>query len=156
LALHPVHHLEGPVAAATGIREEVEEVVGLVVEAERVEAPEPERGVADPGVAVVPVASAARRLRQRSGARGRERAGGGVGQALERQRAALQIAAPWVVGELAAVEPLAPVLLGLVEPPAGVLEVARQRLLVVAHPGERGVAALALFQERARLAAPPL
>ena len=48
--------------------------------------------VADPRVAVVPVALAAGRLRQRGGQRGDHRAGGHVGQALEGQRRALRSA----------------------------------------------------------------
>ena len=69
------------------VGDEVEEVVGLPVEAERVEAPEHERGVADPRVAVVPVALAAGRLGQRRRRRGDHRAGRRVRQALQRQRA---------------------------------------------------------------------
>ena len=81
------------------VGDEVEEVVGLPVEAERVEAPQHERGVADPGVAVVPVALAAGRLGQRGGGRRHHRAGRRVGQALQRERAALEERAPRVVGE---------------------------------------------------------
>ena len=63
LAADAVHDLEvGRVLSDVG--DEVEEVVRLAREAERVEAPEHEGGVPDPGVAVVPVALAARRLRQ--------------------------------------------------------------------------------------------
>ncbi len=90
--------------------DEGEEVVGLPVEAEGVQAPEGERRVADPGVAVVPVPFAAAGLRQRRGGRGEQRAGRRVRQALERQRAALQVDAPRVVGELALGDPLPPVL----------------------------------------------
>ena len=63
LAAHPVHHLE-LVLAAGHVGDEVEEVVGLPVEAQRVEAPQGERRVAQPAVAVVPVALAAGRLGQ--------------------------------------------------------------------------------------------
>ena len=73
--------------AACDVGDEVEEVVGLPVEAERVEAPEHERGVADPRVAVVPVALAARRLGQGGRGRGDHRAGRRVRQPLQRQRA---------------------------------------------------------------------
>ena len=69
LAADAVHDLQLVLLADLG--EEVEEVVGLPVEAERVEAPEHERRVAHPGVAVVPVAVAAGRLGQR-GRRGRD------------------------------------------------------------------------------------
>ena len=67
-------------------------------------------------VAVVPVALAARRLGQRGGGRGDERAGRRVRQALERQRAALEVGAPGVVGEVAVVEPVLPVVRGPDEP----------------------------------------
>ena len=53
------------------------------------QAAEREGRVAHPGEAVVPVALAARRLGQRGRRRGDQRAGRRVGQALERQRAAL-------------------------------------------------------------------
>ena len=56
--------------AARHVGDEVEEVARLPVEAQGVEAPQRERGVADPRVAVVPVALAARGLRQRGGGRG--------------------------------------------------------------------------------------
>ena len=91
-AVDPVHDLQPALRGLGAVGDEVEEVVGLPVEAERVEAPERERGVADPGVAVVPVALAAGRLGQRGGGGGDDRAGRRVGQALERERAALQVA----------------------------------------------------------------
>ena len=92
LAADPVHDLQArPSSSPATSADEVEEVVGLPVEAERVEAPEHERRVADPRVAVVPVALAAGRLGQRRRRRGDHRAGRRVGQALERQRAALQV-----------------------------------------------------------------
>ena len=62
LAAYAVEHLQGPLGG--DVADEVEEVVRLVVDAERVQRPQRERGVADPRVAVVPVAQAARRLRQ--------------------------------------------------------------------------------------------
>ena len=58
-----VHDLEVALLGLRHVGDEVEEVVRLPVEAERVEAPERERRVADPGVAVVPVALAARASR---------------------------------------------------------------------------------------------
>ena len=108
LAADPVHDLELGLLVVGHVGDEVEEVVGLLVEAERVQRPQHERGVADPGEAVVPVAVATRRLGQRGGARGDDRARGGVRQALERECAALQIGAPRVVGERAVLEPLLP------------------------------------------------
>ena len=62
LALDAVHHLQ--VVRLGGVLHEVEVVVGLPLEAERVQAPEHERAVADPAVAVVPVALAAGGLGQ--------------------------------------------------------------------------------------------
>ena len=126
------------------VGEEVEEVVGLPVEPERVEAPEHERGVAEPRVAVVPVALAARRLRQRGRGGGDQRAGGRVGEALERERAALQVAAPRVVGEVAAGEPVLPVVRRPHEPPVGLVVGLRRRVLA---PGERDVQRLALLHQ---------
>ena len=55
--------------------------------------------VAHPGEAVVPVALAARRLGQRGGERGHRRAGRHVGEALDRERRALDRVAPAVVGQ---------------------------------------------------------
>ena len=72
--------------------------------------------VADPAVAVVPVAFAAGRLRQRGGRRGDDRPGRRVGEALEDQRRALQVDPPGVVGEVAVAQPVAPELFGRVEP----------------------------------------
>ena len=66
LAVDPVHDLQpGMVvleALLVDVREPAHEVSRLVIERERVEGPEREGRVADPGVAVVPVALAARRL----------------------------------------------------------------------------------------------
>ena len=53
--------------------------------------PQRERRVAHPAVAVVPVALAARRLRQRGRQRGDHRAGRRVGQPLQHERRALQV-----------------------------------------------------------------
>ena len=71
--------------------------------------PQRERRVAHPAVAVVPVALAARRLRQRGRQRRDHRAGRRVGEALQHERRALQVLAPRVVGIGAGGQPLAPV-----------------------------------------------
>ena len=71
--------------------------------------PQREGRVAHPAVAVVPVALAARRLRQRRRCRRDGRARRRVRQSLQRQRRALQVLAPAVVGEAAGGEPAAPV-----------------------------------------------
>src|SRR5918996_478629 len=99
LPADPVHRLE-IVALLGGVGDEVEEVVRLVVEPQRVQTPQGEGGVADPAVAIVPVPFASGGLRQRGGGRGQKRAGGNVRQALEGERAPLQVRAPRVVGEL--------------------------------------------------------
>ena len=90
LAADPVHDLQG-LAVPAGVGDEVEEVVGLPVEAEGVEPPQGEGGVPDPGVAVVPVAFAVRRLRQAGGGRRQQGPGRGVGEALQGEGAALQV-----------------------------------------------------------------
>ena len=105
LAADPVHDLQLGVALADRL-DEAHEVGRLVVEPEHVQAPEREGRVADPGVAVVPVALAAGRLRQRRRQRGDHAAGRRVDQPLQGQRRALQLRAPGVVGEAAALEPV--------------------------------------------------
>ena len=60
LALDPVHDLQRAVLVARHVGDVLDEVVGLPVEAERVQRPQRERGVAHPAVAVVPVAFAPR------------------------------------------------------------------------------------------------
>ena len=99
------------------------------------QAPERERGVADPGVAVVPVALASGRLRERGRQRRDHAAGRRVHQPLQRQRRALQLAAPAVIGEPAPLEPAAPGLGRVVDPLAGVAGVAGQARVV--GPGQR-------------------
>ena len=89
LAVEAVHDLQ-LLLAGGDVGDEVEEVVGLPLEAQRQQRPQHERRVADPAVAVVPVALALRRLGQRGGRGGQQRAAGRVGEALERQRRALQ------------------------------------------------------------------
>jgi hypothetical protein len=81
LAADAVHDLHLAVGLRGDVADEVEEVVGLLVEAQRVEAPEHEGRVADPRVAVVPVALAAGGLGQRGRRRRDHGAGRRVGQA---------------------------------------------------------------------------
>ena len=145
LAADAVHDLQ-VVVLLGDVGDEGEEVDGLPVVAERVHAPQRERGVADPAEAVVVVALAADRLGQRRAGRGADRAGGGVGQALERQRAALQVAAPRVVGEAPAGQPVLPVVRGPHLPPVRVL-VGQRRVL--ASPRQRDEAGVALLEQRA-------
>ncbi len=97
----PVHDLQRPVLVGLEVGDELHELLGLPVEVEVVQGLQREGRVAHPGVAVVPVALAARRLRQRGRQRRHGRAGGHVGQALDRQRRALDRVAPAVVGDAA-------------------------------------------------------
>ena len=123
-----VQHLErGAVADLVG--DEVEEAVRLVVEAERVQPPQRERRVAHPAVSVVPVPFPARRLGERRGGGGQQRARGRVRQALQRERAALQDAAPRMIGERSVVQPSPPEVRG--PPHARGRVLVRQRRLVV-------------------------
>src|SRR5205807_8357206 len=100
-AVDAVDDLQVTAVTLDQVAEEREVVTGLPLEAEGVQAPQRERRVAHPGVAVVPVALAAWGLGQARGRRGGDRAGGRERQALEGQGAAGQVAAPAVVGETA-------------------------------------------------------
>jgi len=91
LTADPVHDLQLAVLTLGEVGDEVEEVVGLSVEAERVQRPQHEGRVADPAVAVVPVAFATRDLGKRRGGGCDHRAGRRVAQSLQRQRAALKV-----------------------------------------------------------------
>ena len=100
LAGDAVHDLQ-LVVPVGDVGDEGEEVQRLPVEADRVEPPERERGVPDPGEPVVVVAPSARRLRQRRGAGRGDRPGRRVGQPLQGEGAALQVGPPRVVREAA-------------------------------------------------------
>ena len=90
------------------VGDELHELLGLPVEVEEVQRLEREGRVADPGEAVVPVALAAGRLGQRGRRRGDGRAGRHVGEALDRQRRALDRVAPAVVGHPRRAHPAPP------------------------------------------------
>ena len=91
-----------PSSFALEVGDELHELVGLPVEVEVVQRLQRERRVAHPRVAVVPVALAPGRLRQRRRrAPRRSRPVGHVGEALDRQRRALDGVAPAVVGACA-------------------------------------------------------
>ena len=107
-AVDAVHDLERAVLVRLDVGDELHELVGLPVEVEVVQRLQREGRVAHPGVAVVPVALAARRLRQRGRERGHRRAGRHVGEALDRERRALDRVAPAVVGDARPAEPVAP------------------------------------------------
>ena len=93
----------------------------LPLEPQPVERAQHEGGVADPRVAVVPVARPAGRLGQRGRRRRHDGAGRRVAQTLERQGAALDVAAPRMVGEGAVGQPVPPVGDGGVELRSGPL-----------------------------------
>ena len=141
LAADPVHDLKLRIARADRLHEG-HEVRRLVVEAERVEGPEGEGGVADPGVAVVPVADAAGRLGERGRQRRDHAARRRVHQPLQGEGRALELRAPPVVGEPAAPQPLAPALRGLLEQLLGLVDVGGH-VGGVARPAEGDVAAVA-------------
>ena len=135
----PVHHLQLPLLGLRDVCDEVEEVVRLLVEAEGVERPQHERRVADPAVAVVPVAVSAGRLRQRGRGGGDQRPGRRVGEALERECAALQVGPPRVIRKRAALQPLLPEAAGRLHPFASLLVGRRQRIVRPAERHERDV-----------------
>ena len=97
-----------PSSVRLDVGDELHELVGLPVEVQAVQRLEREGRVAHPRVAVVPVALAARRLGQRRRERRDRRAGRHVGQALDRERRALDRVAPAVVGDARPAEPGAP------------------------------------------------
>ena len=97
-------------------------------------------GVAQPAVAVVPVALAVRHLGQRRGGRGDHGAARRERQALQGQRAALQVPAPRMVREAAPGQPVLPVVRGPHQPALRLL-VAERRL--VHGPGQRDEVVLA-------------
>ena len=137
----PVHDLQRPVLVALEIRHVLDEVVGLPVQPERVQAPQRERGVAHPAVAVVPVALPVRRLRQRGGRRRHERAGGHERETLQRQRRALEVIAPGMVGVGAVGQPAAPEVARTVQVLLGLL--GRAGPAEPLGPGDRAEAPLA-------------
>ena len=104
----PVHDLQRAVLVGLQIGDELHELVGLPVEVEEMQGLQGEGRVAHPGVAVIPVALAARGLGQRRGQRRNRRAGRHVGEALDRQRRALDRLAPAVVGKAGPAEPAPP------------------------------------------------
>ena len=139
LAADAVHDLQAPVgrrAAGHRLEHEGEVLEGLPVEAQAVQRAQHERGVPDPGVAVVPVAGPARRLGQRRGGRRHDGPGRGVAQTLQGQRAALDVAAPGMVGKCAGGQPVPPVGDGVVELGLGVLH--RGRLAGAPGEGDEG------------------
>ena len=104
---------------------------------------EGEGRVADPGVAVVPVALAARRLRQRRRQRGNRRPGRHVGQALDRQGGALDRVAQLMVRDSRGAQPVAPEARGRLQPEARfVVALRRGQVLGPGEGAKRPVARL--------------
>ena len=104
-AVDAVHDLQRAVLGRLDVGDELHELVGFPVEREQVQRLEGERRVAHPGVAVVPVALAARRLGQRRRERGDRGAGRHVGEALDRERRPLDRVAPAMVGDARPAQP---------------------------------------------------
>jgi hypothetical protein len=141
LAADPVHDLQ--VGLGLGqVGQEVEEVVGFAVKAEGVQAPQHERRVAQPGVAVVVVPLAARSLRQRRGRGGEQRARRSVDKALHRERRPLQVLAPRVVGKVAPADPLVPEIGRARQPCVRRRKVLRWRPVIPGQGAERLIAGL--------------
>ena len=143
-AVDPVHDLQRPVLGRLDVGDELHELVGLPVEVEPVERLQREGRVAHPGVAVVPVALAARRLRQRGRERRDRRAGRHVRQALDRQRRALDRVAEAVVGDPRPPEPGPPEACRRGDPRLGLVDARRGGELL--GPGERAERALSCFE----------
>ena len=110
LTIDAVHDLENALLGLGHVGDEIEEVVCLPVKAERVQAPQHERRVADPGEPVVPVALPARGLGQRRRRGSHQCPGRGIRQPLQRQRRALQVRPPRVIRKLPVIEPVLPVM----------------------------------------------
>ena len=142
-AVDPVHDLERAVLVGLEVGDELHELVRLPVEVEEVQRLEREGRVAHPGEAVVPVALTARGLRQGGGQRRHRRPGRHVGEALDRERRALNRVAPAVVRETGPPEPPTPEPRRCREPGVGLVDVLRRRQLL--GPRERAVDLVALL-----------
>ena len=141
----PVHDLQSAIVVAVDVGHELHELVGLPIEQQVVQGPQQEGRVADPGVAVVPVALAPWRLGQRGGERRDGRPRGHVGEPLDRQRGALDQRPELVVGNERAREPIAPEHRRRVELPEGFLGGGWHARFVA--PGERAEDRLAVPQD---------
>ena len=143
-AVDPVHDLQRPVLGRLDVGDELHELVGLPVEVEPVQRLQREGRVAHPGVAVVPVALAARRLRQRGGERRDRGAGRHVREPLDRQRRALERVAEAMVGDPRPPEPGPPEACRRGDPRRGLVDVGGRGELL--GPGERAERALVLLR----------
>src|SRR5215472_17377780 len=138
-AVDAVDDLQVAAVTLDQVGNEREIVVRLPLESQGEQAPERERRVPDPAVAVVPVPLAARRLRQRGGRGGGDRPGRREREALERQGAAGEVGPPAVVGEAAPGQPVLPVVSGPGQPPVGLLVVLGWRSAAPRQGAEAGV-----------------
>ena len=140
-AVDPVHDLQGAVLGRLDVGDELHVLVGFPVQVEPVQRLEREGAVADPRVAVVPVALAAGGLGQRGRQRGDGRAGRHVGEALDRERRALDRVPPAVVRDPRPLQPGAPEADRRGELRLRLLDVLRRGELL--GPRERAVGAVA-------------
>ena len=143
-SVDPVHDLQRPVLVRLEVGHELHELVRLPVEVEKVERLQGEGRVAHPGEAVVPIALAPGGLGERGRQRGDRGAGWHVGEALDRQRRALDRLAPAVVGHPGAGEPVAPEVRGRGEPGVRIVDVLGRRQLL--GPRERAEDLLSLLE----------
>ncbi len=104
----PVHDLQGTVVVALELGDELDELVRLPVEVEVVQRLQRERRVANPRVAVIPVALPTRRFRQRCRQRRDRRPRRHVREPLDGQRRALDQRSQLVVGDPRVREPGVP------------------------------------------------
>ena len=147
-AVDPVHDLERAVVVWLEVGDELHELVRLPVEVEEVKRLQREGRVPHPGEAVVPVALAARRLRQGGGERRHGRPRRHVGQPLDRERRALDRIAVAMVWQPRPPEPPAPEPRRRREPAVRLVDVGRRR--EVLGPRERAVDLVALLDHMAR------
>ena len=125
-AVDPIHDLEGSVVVGLQIGDELHELVGFPIEVQVVQRLEGEGRVAQPRVAVVPVALAARGFRKGGGERRDGRTGRDIREPLDRQRRALDRIAPAVVREPRPSQPAPPVATCRGDPCVRLVDVARR------------------------------
>src|SRR5215207_3176119 len=137
-AIDAVHDLKFLVLDPIGY--EVEVVARFPLAAQGGESPEHEGRVAQPAVAVVPVALTAGCLGQRGRRRGDHRPGRSVGQPLQRERGPLQVDLPGVIREATAACPLVPEGPRLGQPDLRLVIRRRRGVIAPAERAERGFA----------------
>src|SRR5207253_8436335 len=116
VTVHPVDDLHGEVMVVGTVADPVDEVCRLLRKSGAEEGGDAIRSVAQPAVAVVPVAIAARVFGDRRGGRRAERAGRRIGQQLDHERGAADGVLEW------------PGVKALVQPPFPELSGARRQL----------------------------